>query len=927
MGLEGRRKTPDQIELHPSPQQRLEATQDQNYILNLILTIGDVIGQGQYGKVHVASLRSDKASACDQLFALKKLAKAGQETTVHALAEQRALEVGRGCPFIVRLYACFQTKLAFYLLLELAEGGRLTDVLTRVGRLPEPNVRFYAAQLFCAVAFLHENNILHRDLKLDNVLLDSTGYLRLCDFGLSMDEFRDDDEVASPCGTLFYVAPEVLRGESYGKSADWWSFGVLLYRMATGLLPFNGKNIQELYVAVTRKEPFFDSFLSPSLVSLLHKLLNKMPDLRPGHSAEDRQTLKDDAFFTGLDWEALHARSIVPPELPSWSLFPTVETDAHRVESDSVLSASLPLHGPARQDASDRNLGQPKQTRPQKMADKQDEGSSDGGHSGIPPPTDQQKELANQAFQEFEKGQPKSNDDPVDGIEDVDNAVMYYNQAVLNYHTRQYHTALQVLSKGFQYIEPPDELLAQNAAATVVEFISGFVRSGTAVQYLRAYFEYLRGNFRKAQKMLATAPGASGPVPVPGGESLAVMHHNNLGCIHMHLRKHHTAALFFRRAMQENDKAVKEVKATPKGKPMQTMGISKNCELLYNMGVQLLHCGKPSPAFECLIQAVQMYQVNPRLWLRLAECCIMANRENNDDDSKLEKRQQVIQGSVGSGYHRKLILGPGVGQDKTSTNAPSMPALSLEFAAMCLRNALLLLPDDPLGAETTVTDDSDGSKPTPEPVLLPAPPSSPMRAHEVANLRCSILAASSYVALCLNDHQVALQHAENLLRQPRLSGAQRYIGSMYMAEALVELDRIADAIGHLNPDSLTQADISTVPPEAKSDPEKIDKNDKGEREGPENPEDKGALCPWIPRELPKAKAMMQHNLAVAHAIRGEFDKANKYLGEGSKNNGTPLPAQMYYLKLYLDLMEGRRQMAQMIIKDHFGHVTPNRFQP
>ncbi|KAK7498125.1 hypothetical protein BaRGS_00010713 [Batillaria attramentaria] len=666
------------------------------------------------------------------------------------------------------------------------------------------------------------------------------------------------------------------------------------------------------------------------------------------------------------------------------------------------------------------------------MADKQDEGSSDGGHSGIPPPTDQQKELANQAFQEFEKGQysqcvnsmsrlasqrqmdlkvqhnkavavfyqsnqcavdefrntlhnvcqmAKSNDDPVDGIEDVDNAVMYYNQAVLNYHTRQYHTALQVLSKGFQYIEPPDELLAQNVLLLWVELhlcvcqpeqgmgvlaylekslsngkgqgtpergeqskegsdsnetlrakislyktrclammksmksckreIKTLVNTpgltGTAVQYLRAYFEYLRGNFRKAQKMLATAPGASGPVPVPGGESLAVMHHNNLGCIHMHLRKHHTAALFFRRAMQENDKAVKEVKATPKGKPMQTMGISKNCELLYNMGVQLLHCGKPSPAFECLIQAVQMYQVNPRLWLRLAECCIMANRENNDDDSKLEKRQQVIQGSVGSGYHRKLILGPGVGQDKTSTNAPSMPALSLEFAAMCLRNALLLLPDDPLGAETTVTDDSDGSKPTPEPVLLPAPPSSPMRAHEVANLRCSILAASSYVALCLNDHQVALQHAENLLRQPRLSGAQRYIGSMYMAEALVELDRIADAIGHLNPDSLTQADISTVPPEAKSDP--------------------GALCPWIPRELPKAKAMMQHNLAVAHAIRGEFDKANKYLGEGSKNNGTPLPAQMYYLKLYLDLMEGRRQMAQMIIKDHFGHVTPNRFQP
>lgn len=692
------------------------------------------------------------------------------------------------------------------------------------------------------------------------------------------------------------------------------------------------------------------------------------------------------------------------------------------------------------------------------MVDKQEESGGDGGHSGIPPPTDQQKELASQAFQEFEKGQyaqclstmlrltsqrqmdlkvlhnkavaafyqsnhcavdefrfslhsvcqmAKSADDPADAIEDVDNAVMYYNQAVLNYHTRQYRAALRVLDRGFGYIEPPDETLAQNVLLLWVELhlcvcqpeqamrvltylekslsngkggaqgtperaeqtkeggkensmdsneilrakislyktrslammkslksckreIKTLVNTpgltGTAVQYLRAYFEYLRGNYRKAQKMLATVPGANGPVPIPGGEGLGVMYYNNLACIHMQLRKHHTGTLYLRRAMQENEKAVREVKSTPKGKPLEMLGISKHYELLYNMGIQLLHCGKPAPAFECLIQAVQMYQVNPRLWLRLAECCIMANRENNDDDSKLEKRLQVIQGSVGSGFHRKLILGSGMGQDKSSTNPPSMPALSLEFAAMCLRNALLLLPDDPLDSETTVTEDSEGNKPNVESTLVPAPPASPMRAHEVANLRCSILAASSYVALCLNDHHVALQHAENLLRQPRLSGAQRYLGSMYMAEALVELDRIADAIGHLNPDALTQVDISTVPPEAKSDPEKIDKNDKGEKDSPENPEDKGALYPWIPRDLPKAKAVMQHNLAVAHATRGEYDKANNYLTEGSKNNGTPLPAQMYYLKLYLDLMEGRRQMAQLIIKDHFGHMTPNRIQ-
>ncbi|XP_025076107.1 LOW QUALITY PROTEIN: CCR4-NOT transcription complex subunit 10-like [Pomacea canaliculata] len=699
-------------------------------------------------------------------------------------------------------------------------------------------------------------------------------------------------------------------------------------------------------------------------------------------------------------------------------------------------------------------------------SERQEVVSSDLTTSGIPPPTDQQKELAIQAMQEFEKGQftpcvntmtklgnQRGNDpkvlhnkavasfyqsgacavedlkaalqtvcqmvslttyDPSDGVEDVDNAVLYYNQAVLNYHMRQYRAALHILEKGFHYIEPPDELLAQNVLLLWVELYlcvcqpekalnmlaylekslnsgkeaktcergdkgeqnkdagkestntesSEMLRArlclyktrclamkksmksckreiktlvntpglaaGPTVQYLRAYFEYLRSSFRKAQKMLTSLPSTASCSP---GESLPVMYYNNLGCIHYHLHKHHTGALYFRRAMMENEKIVKEVKSSQKGKPLHTLGVSRYYELMYNMGLQLLHCGKSSAAFDCLIQAVQVYQVNPRLWLRLAECCIMHNRENNDDDAKLEKRLRVIEGSVGSGIHRKIILGPGTGQDKalTSTNPPALPSLQLEFAALCLRNAVLLLPDDPLDSETSSTDDSsDGNKPNPEPVLVPAPPANPMRMVEVANLRCSILAASAYVALCLNDPLLALQHAENLLRQPRLSGAQRYVGNMYMAEALVALDRVADAISHLSPDTLTTADIITVPPEVKADPEKIDKNDKGEKEVMENLEDKvrmfhtAAPYPWIPRDLQKAKALMQHNLAVAHAVRGEYDKANKYLSEGSTNNGAPLPAQMYYLKLYLDLMEGRRQMAQSVIKEHFGHVTPNR---
>ncbi|XP_052817099.1 CCR4-NOT transcription complex subunit 10-like isoform X2 [Mya arenaria] len=452
--------------------------------------------------------------------------------------------------------------------------------------------------------------------------------------------------------------------------------------------------------------------------------------------------------------------------------------------------------------------------------------------------------------------------------------------------------------------------------------------SNTSVVFLKANFEYLRGNYRKAMKMLGSGP----QMHTDKGECLTVMHYNNMGCVHFHLRKHHLGAFYFRKALQENENVVREMRRstdqnrqhaggslTLSGRPLHCLGMSRHFELMYNMGIELLHCGKAMPAFECLIEAVQIYQVNPHLWLRLAECCIMAYRENNDDDRKLQKRQEVIQGSVGSGVHRKLIMGPGVNQDKNSVGTPAIPAATLEFASLCLRNALQLLSGVPETSptDTSQNEDKEDGKLGPEAVLLQAPPGNPMRAPEVHNLRCSVLCASSYVALCLNDYTMALEYAGTLLKLPRISGAQSYLAHMYMGEALVSLDRIADGIQHLNPDLVT--DVATTLPDNKLDPEKTEKLEKES-----DPEIKGAFYPWCPRDVRTAKAIIQYNLAAAHAVRGEYDKATNYLAESSKFIGAPLPAQMYFLKLYLDLIEGRRKMAQFVIKEHFGHVTPNR---
>ncbi|XP_050395792.1 CCR4-NOT transcription complex subunit 10 isoform X1 [Patella vulgata] len=436
-----------------------------------------------------------------------------------------------------------------------------------------------------------------------------------------------------------------------------------------------------------------------------------------------------------------------------------------------------------------------------------------------------------------------------------------------------------------------------------------------SVTYLKCYLDFLRGNYKKAMKGLSGLPQTQ--VISEHGECLTMMYYNNLACIHFQMKKHHLGALHLRKSLQENENAIKDPRYTEKDRPLNMMGMSRHYELLYNMGIQLLHCGKSQPAFDCLIQAVQVYQTNPRLWLRLAECCIQYNRENNDEDRKLEKRLEVIQGSVGNGIHRKLILGPGLKKEKQSSGSSAIPAPTYEFASLCLRNALFLLPEDPLDFDTAPSPDNvDASKSQQDMLMVPAPPGNPMRSVEVANLRCSILCAAAYVSLSLNDHLMALNYAKNLLRQPRISGAQRYLGNLYMAEVLVILDRISDAVNHLKPEDLEV--INPCPPE--------EKTDKSEKEKDEPTEEKGPLYPWSPKEMIHAKKIMQYNLAVTYAIRGDFDKSNANLSESVAAIGTPLPAQMFFLKLYLDLMEGRRITAQNVIKDHFGHMTPNRVE-
>uniref|UniRef100_A0A8C2CIE2 CCR4-NOT transcription complex subunit 10 n=1 Tax=Cyprinus carpio TaxID=7962 RepID=A0A8C2CIE2_CYPCA len=571
--------------------------------------------------------------------------------------------------------------------------------------------------------------------------------------------------------------------------------------------------------------------------------------------------------------------------------------------------------------------------------------------------------------------------DDIDGLDDVENSILYYNQAVIHYHMRQYSEAISIVEKLYQFLEPFEEKFAQAVCFLLVDLYlltfqpekalhllavleklavkDGNSKNGKGEYKVRAYiqmkslkackreiksvmntsgnsapslflksnFEYLRGNYRKAVKLLNSSNIAEHPGPLKTGECVRCMFWNNLGCIHFAMGKHNLGLFYFKKALQENDHICAQLGDGTKkftGIPMCALLANKRYELLYNCGIQLLHIGRPLAAFECLMEAVQVYHSNPRLWLRLAECCITANKGSSEQETKgLPSKKGIVQAVVGQGYHRKIVLASQVIQSNSEGQSAAIPVASMEFAAICLRNALLLLPEHQQhdsksdngskscslsgSTETSETSDACSGKAQEGDKFIPAAPSSPLRKQEVENLRCSILACSAYVALALGDNLMALNHAEKLLHQTKLSGSLKFLGHLYAAEALISLDRISDAIAHLNPENVTDVSLGV------SSSEQEQASDKGDLEPVESSGKQTPLC--YPSSVSSARATMLFNLGSAYCLRSEYEKARKCLHQAaSMVNTKEIPPEAILLGVYLELQNGNTQLALQIIK-------------
>jgi len=237
-----------------------------------------VIGNGYVGKVLLAK-QKDKG----QLLAIKSMKKLDiiKNRVKENIKQEKKILESIDFPFIIKYYNCFQDQEKIYFVFEFCNGGELFYHLQKKSRFNEDLVKFYAAEIYLTLQYLHSKKILYRDLKPENLILDKSGHLKLIDFGLSISDISEKNLANGFCGTMEYLPPELLLDQDYGFSFDWWGFGVLIYEMFHGYPPFSDNNRKTLFNKILHKRVEFGNVnMSPEAKDLIQKLLNKNIDKR-----------------------------------------------------------------------------------------------------------------------------------------------------------------------------------------------------------------------------------------------------------------------------------------------------------------------------------------------------------------------------------------------------------------------------------------------------------------------------------------------------------------------------------------------------------------------------------------------------------------------------------------------------------------------
>uniref|UniRef100_A0A286XJE7 protein kinase C n=1 Tax=Cavia porcellus TaxID=10141 RepID=A0A286XJE7_CAVPO len=270
-------------------------------------------------KSHVVLLARHKTT--DHLYAMKVVRK-DDENLIRLQVEKQILEKSLNHPYLVGLHSCIETPTRFFFILDYISGGDLTYHLQQFGIFPKAHVRFYSGEISLAIKFLHEHEILHRDLKLENLLLDVDGHIKITDYNLCKAGLKAGEKTNTFCGTLSYLAPEIIRGESYGFSVDWWNLGTVMFEMMVGEPPYpfadspknSDLNTYKVLQSMLEREVNIPNHLSVEARSILKGLLKKEPEVRLGcHPQRGFIDIKEHPFFNNLDWNMMGKQQVPPP--------------------------------------------------------------------------------------------------------------------------------------------------------------------------------------------------------------------------------------------------------------------------------------------------------------------------------------------------------------------------------------------------------------------------------------------------------------------------------------------------------------------------------------------------------------------------------------------------------------------------------------